>query len=60
MTEANDGLQLQEALAVIDSSLGDLLRRELVSSAEVADLLLDLRSILTFVPVEPAEPAGVN
>ena len=49
MTEAIDGIQLQQALAVIDSGLGDLHRRELVSSAEMADLLLDLRSILTFV-----------
>jgi hypothetical protein len=36
-----------EALAVVDKALGEMLRRELVSSGEVADLLLDLRSILT-------------
>lgn len=60
MTEAIDGTQLEQALSIIDRGLGDLQRRELVSSAEVADLLLDLRTVLTFVPVEPAEPAGVN
>ena len=57
MTEVIDGVQLQEALAVIDRGLGDLMRRDLVATTEVADLLLDLRMILTFVP---AEPAAVN
>lgn len=37
---------ITEALAVIDKSLGDLLHRELVSTNEVADLLLDLRTLL--------------
>jgi hypothetical protein len=36
-----------EALAIIDKALAEMLRRELVASGEVADLLLDLRSILT-------------
>lgn len=35
-----------EALAIIDSALGEMLNRELVSTSEVADLLLDVRSIL--------------
>jgi hypothetical protein len=62
MTEAIDGAQLEKALAMIDRSLGDLLQRELVASGEMADILLDLRSILTFVPAEPTatEPAAVN
>ncbi len=60
MTETIDAAQLQEALSMIDQHLGDLQRRELMSSTEVSDLLLDLRMILTFVPAEPAEPAGVN
>ncbi|CAB4556454.1 MAG: hypothetical protein F2545_02755 [Actinobacteria bacterium] len=38
---------ITEALAVIDKALAEMLRRELVSSGEVADLLLDLRSLLT-------------
>jgi hypothetical protein len=36
-----------EALAVIDKALAQMLNRELVSSDEVADLLLDLRLLLT-------------
>ena len=35
-----------EALAVIDRGLSEMLHRELVSTDEVADLLLDVRSIL--------------
>jgi hypothetical protein len=37
---------ISEALAVIDKGLGDLGHRELVSSDEVADLLLDVRMLL--------------
>ena len=61
MTEALNGAQLEHALAVIDRGLVDMMRRDLVATAEVADLLLDLRSLLTYVPADPAvEPAGVN
>ncbi len=35
------------ALAVIDRSLSEYARRELVSASEIADLLLDVRSLLT-------------
>ena len=45
---------ISEALAVIDKGLGDLGHRELVSSNEVADLLLDVRTLLA----TPASPAG--
>jgi hypothetical protein len=38
---------ITDALAVIDRSLAQLLNRELVSTDEVADLLLDVRSLLT-------------
>ena len=38
---------ISEALAVIDNALAQMLRRELVSSNEVADLLLDVRTALT-------------
>ena len=57
MTETIDGAKLDEALSLIDRQLGVLQRRELVASAEMSDMLLDLRMILTFVP---AEPASVN
>jgi hypothetical protein len=42
--------QVAEALALIDRGLGDMLHRELVSTDEVADLLLDVRSLLASVP----------
>ena len=38
---------ITEALAVIDKALSEMLRRELVSATQVADLLLDLRSLLS-------------
>ena len=41
---------IAEALAVIDQALGQMMGRELVSSGEVADLLLDVRTLLTAPP----------
>ena len=38
---------LDEALAVIDEALAKLAQRELVSATEVADVLLDVRTLLT-------------
>ncbi len=38
---------VDEAVAVIDTALGRMMQRDLVSSSEVADLLLDLRTLLT-------------
>ena len=38
---------IREALSVIDEALAQMMRRELVSSGEVADLLLDVRTLLT-------------
>jgi hypothetical protein len=46
MTETKDFDAITEALAVIDRGLGDMLHRELVSTDEVADLLLDVRTLL--------------
>lgn len=46
MTDTNDAV-ITEALAVIDAALAQMMRRELVSSGEVADLLLDVRTLLT-------------
>ena len=43
---------IAEALAIIDKNLGQLNHRELVSTAEITDLLLDVRSLL----VEPSQP----
>ncbi|MGI9051601.1 MAG: hypothetical protein ACR2HQ_02940 [Ilumatobacteraceae bacterium] len=44
---------IADAVAVIDQALGRMMARELVSSNEVADLLLDVRTLLTAVPAEP-------
>jgi hypothetical protein len=51
--DSNDAV-IAEALAVIDQALGQVLGRELVSSNEVADVLLDVRSALT-TPAREAE-----
>lgn len=40
---------VDEAVAVIDGALARMMQRDLVSSTEVADLLLDLRTLLTSV-----------
>ena len=47
MTEARDAAVITEALTVIDEALAKMLNRELVSTDEVADLLLDVRVLLT-------------
>lgn len=49
MTETVEIGQLTEAVALIDRGLAQLQHRELVSSAEVADLLLDVRSLLSLL-----------
>lgn len=38
---------VDEAVSVIDGALARMMQRDLVSSSEVADLLLDLRTLLT-------------
>lgn len=38
---------IEEAVRLIDGGLSDLLHRELVSTDEVSDLLLDVRMLLT-------------
>lgn len=45
---------IAEALGVIDGALARMMRRELVSTGEVADLLLDVRTVLTSEPAHPA------
>lgn len=46
VTELHEIQVINEALAVIDRGLGVMQSRELVSTSEVADLLLDLRLLL--------------
>jgi hypothetical protein len=47
MTETREMDVIGEALSVIDRALGEMVNRELVSTGEVADLLLDVRTLLT-------------
>lgn len=42
-----DEAVIDEALRLIDGGLSDLLHRELVSTDEISDLLLDVRMLLT-------------
>jgi hypothetical protein len=46
MTDTRDAAVINEALAVIDKALSEMLNRELVSTGEVADVLLDVRTLL--------------
>ena len=46
MPETREFTSIDEALALIDQGLGDTMHRELVSTSEVSDLLLDVRSLL--------------
>jgi hypothetical protein len=47
VTELPIDNSITEALALIDEGLGGLTERQLVSASEVADLLLDVRSLLS-------------
>lgn len=46
---------ISEALSVIDGALARMMRRELVSTGEVADVLLDVRTVLTSEPARLVE-----
>jgi hypothetical protein len=61
MSEIVENEAILEALAIIDQSLGKLHTRELVSSAEVSDVLLDVRSLLAALELDPdVEVASSN
>lgn len=47
MTETIDETTVQDALEFIDGQLAVMHAREIVSAADVSDLLLDLRQLLT-------------
>jgi hypothetical protein len=54
---------ISEALSVIDGALARMMQRELVSTGEVADLLLDVRTLLTAEPaalVDSVEPVTTD
>ncbi len=61
MTELKDLQPLEEALGMIDQGLGGLAERQLVSTAEVTDLLLDVRALLNALDQSEsvAAPAAV-
>ena len=50
-TDSNDAV-INEALSVIDGALAKMMQRDLVSTGEVADLLLDVRTLLTDVNLD--------
>lgn len=56
---SNDAV-INEALGVIDGALAKMMNRELVSSGEVADLLLDVRTLLTDVNVQGSPAVDVD
>ena len=60
MTQTKEPAVISEALAIIDQGLLDMQHRELVSTDEVADLLLDVRTVLstTELPVSELDGAG--
>lgn len=52
VTDTAEPKIISDALAVIDRGLSEMLHRELVSTDEVADLLLDVRMLLAASDVE--------
>lgn len=50
-TKVIDEAVIDEAVRLIDGGLADLLHRELVSTDEISDLLLDVRMLLTAADV---------
>ncbi len=55
MTETAAVETITEALALIDRGLGDMQHRELVSTDEVSDLLLDVRVLLAAPGTDPEQ-----
>jgi hypothetical protein len=53
MTETREPTIITDALAVIDKGLAEMMHRELVSTDEVSDLLLDVRMLLASAETEP-------
>ena len=58
MTETSEDT-IASALIAIDLGLGQLTNRTMVTSAEVTDLLLDLRALLTSADDDSPEPVAV-
>ena len=60
MSETLEIEAINQALEMIDKSLGVMHTRELVSTTEVSDLLLDMRSILASVGIDLVEMETVG
>ena len=58
MSETLEKGSISEALGIIDESLSKLSHRDLLSSAEVSDLLLDVRLLL--VEADLSDEAGLS
>lgn len=58
--DAKNEAVIMEALSVIDGALARMMQRELVSTGEVADLLLDVRTLLTAESAPLVEPVVVE
>lgn len=54
-TKDGESKVIDEALRLIDGGLSDLMHRELVSTDEVSDLLLDVRMLLTAAEMASSE-----
>jgi hypothetical protein len=59
MSETLEIEAINQALEMIDKSLGVMHTRELVSTSEVSDLLLDMRSILASAGIDVVEMTDV-
>ncbi|CAA9242245.1 MAG: hypothetical protein AVDCRST_MAG10-1660 [uncultured Acidimicrobiales bacterium] len=60
MSETLEIEAINQALEMIDKSLGVMHTRELVSTSEVSDLLLDMRSILASAGIDLVEMQEVS
>ncbi len=63
MTDTKEMKSITEALEMIDRGLGDLQHRRLVSTDEMSDLLLDVRTLLATTESDLGdlgEPVGAN
>jgi hypothetical protein len=59
MTDTHEAV-IHEALTIIDKALGQMMSRELVSSGEITDVLLDVRSLLTMPAMTVVDTAAAE
>ncbi len=56
MTDLKELTPIDEAMEMIDAGLGDMSDRQMVSTSEVTNLLLDVRMLLSGLETMEAEP----